>query len=48
MCLHVDMQAGRVVPAAPEVLARLQPIAAAHAALPRPAGAGRHIGQRRR
>ncbi|MFN4159017.1 MAG: carnitine 3-dehydrogenase [Gemmobacter sp.] len=47
MLLHVDMGAGRTCPAAPEVLARLLPIAVAHSALPRPEGAGRHVGQRR-
>jgi carnitine 3-dehydrogenase len=41
MCLHVDMKAGKVCAAAPEVLARVRPIAEAHAALPRPADAGR-------
>lgn len=45
MCLHVDMAAGKTCPAAPEVLARLMPIAAAHAALPRPGTAGR-VGRR--
>jgi len=45
MLLHVDMKAGRTCPAAPAVLDRLRPIAAAHAALPRPEGAGRHVGQ---
>jgi carnitine 3-dehydrogenase len=45
MLLHVDMKAGRTSPAAPEVLARLMPIAKAHAALPRPAIAGRFVGQ---
>ncbi|MFN3643984.1 MAG: carnitine 3-dehydrogenase [Gemmobacter sp.] len=47
MLLHVDMKAGRACPAPRRVLDRLEPIAAAHAALPRPAGAGRHVGQRR-
>ncbi len=47
MLLHVDMEAGRACPAAPEVLARLMPIAEAHAALPRPPAAGRHVGQRK-
>ncbi len=47
MCLHVDMKAGKTCPAAPQVLARLHPIAAAHAALPRPEGVGRFVGQRR-
>ena len=44
MLLHVDMAAGRACPAAPEVLARLMPIAEAHKALPRPAAAGRFVG----
>ncbi len=48
MLLHVDMAAGRSCPAAPEVLARLMPIAAAHAGLPRPGPAGRFTGQGRR
>lgn len=47
MLLHVDIGAGRACPAAPEVLARLMPVAEAHAALPRPAAAGRHVGQRK-
>jgi carnitine 3-dehydrogenase len=47
MLLHVDMKAGRTCPAHPDVLARLLPIAKAHAALPRPASAGRHVGQRK-
>jgi carnitine 3-dehydrogenase len=47
MLLHVDMAAGRAAPADPAVLARLRPLAAAQAALPRPPGAGRHVGQPR-
>ncbi|MGH6946622.1 MAG: carnitine 3-dehydrogenase [Kiloniellales bacterium] len=47
MLLHVDTKAGRACPAAPAVLARLTRIAEAHARLPRPDGAGRHIGQKR-
>jgi carnitine 3-dehydrogenase len=47
MCLHVDMAAGKTCPASPEVLARLMPIAEAHKSLPRPEGAGRHVGQRK-
>jgi carnitine 3-dehydrogenase len=47
MLLHVDMTAGRACPAAPEVLARLKPIAEAHSALPWPDAAGRHVGQRK-
>ena len=45
--LHVDMAAGKACPAAPEVLARIQPIAHAHNALQRPETAGRHVGQRK-
>jgi carnitine 3-dehydrogenase len=47
MLLHVDMKAGKTCPAAPEVLAKLGPIAEAHKALARPEAAGRHVGQRR-
>ena len=47
MLLHVDMKAGRTCPAAPEVLAKLGPIAAAHTDMPRPEVAGRHVGQRK-
>ena len=46
MLLHVDMAAGKAVDPPPSIRARLDPIAAAHAALPRPAAAGRHVGQR--
>jgi len=44
--LHVDAKNGGVCPAAPEVLERLAPIVAAHASLPRPETAGRHVGYR--
>ncbi len=44
MLLHVDMKAGRACPAAPEVLARLAPLAAAHRGLAWPKEAGRSIG----
>ena len=47
MLLHVDMKAGRAAPAPQSIRARLDPIASAHAALPRPKSAGRHIGQGR-
>ena len=47
MCLHVDMKAGKACAAAPDVLARLLPIAAAHGGLPAPEGLGRFVGQRR-
>ncbi len=48
MLLHVDTRAGRTVPAEAPVLARLRRIAAAHAALPKPEGAGRAVGAPRR
>ncbi len=47
LCLHVDMKAGKTVPAAPEVWAKLKAIADAHAGLPLPEGAGRAVGQGR-
>jgi carnitine 3-dehydrogenase len=47
MCLHVDMKAGKTCAAAPEVLARLMPIATAHSVLARPDGVGQAIGTRR-
>ena len=46
MLLHVDMAAGRACAAPEAILARLRPILAAHAALPRPAAAGRRVGER--
>ena len=47
MLLHVDMKAGRACPAAPGVLESLFAIRDAHAALPRPASVGRHVGERK-
>ena len=47
MLLHVDMTAGKACPAPAAILDRLMPIAQAHAALPRPESAGRHVGQRK-
>jgi carnitine 3-dehydrogenase len=41
--LHVDTQASRAAPAEPQVLARVQRIAAAHRPLARPEGSGRSI-----
>jgi carnitine 3-dehydrogenase len=43
MLLHVDTAAGRAAPARADVLERLERIAAAHVALPRPPQAGRAI-----
>ncbi len=48
MYLHVDAKAGRAAPMLPEVRQRLDPIVAAHAALPRPENAGRAIAMKRR
>ena len=42
--LHVDTTAERVVPAPPEMVARIAAIAGPHAALDRPAQAGRFVG----
>jgi carnitine 3-dehydrogenase len=47
MLLHVDTAAQRACQAAPDVLAKVEEIKAAQAALPRPAQAGRAIGIRR-
>jgi len=47
MLLHVDTGAQRACRAAPDVLAKVEEIKAAQAALPRPAQAGRAIGIRR-
>ena len=43
MLLHVDRTAGRSTPAAPEILAALETIAAAQRELPWPEGAGSHV-----
>ena len=45
--LHVSLTARRVTPFPPELRTRVRAAAAAHAALPRPAWAGRHVGMRR-
>ncbi|TGD64503.1 carnitine 3-dehydrogenase [Tabrizicola sp. WMC-M-20] len=46
MLLHVDMGKGKTCAAPQTILDRLLPIAQAHATLPRPEAAGRHVGQR--
>ncbi len=43
MLLHVDRAAGKTAPAAAEVLAALEQIAAAQRDLPSPEGAGNHV-----
>jgi carnitine 3-dehydrogenase len=47
MFVHVDAASGKASPMAPEALAKLEAIRAAHAGLPRPPEAGRAIGMRR-
>ncbi|RFB83760.1 carnitine 3-dehydrogenase [Rhizobium leguminosarum bv. trifolii] len=47
MLLHVDSTAGKAVAAPAGVLDRVKAIAASHAELALPEGAGRHVGQRR-
>ncbi len=47
LCLHVDMKAGKTMPAASEVWAKLEGVAKAHAGLPLPEGAGRAVGQKK-
>lgn len=42
--IHVDLRLRRSAPFAPEVYRRLAAVAAAHAALPPPAGLGRRVG----
>ncbi|NSY19260.1 carnitine 3-dehydrogenase [Neorhizobium sp. AL 9.2.2] len=46
LMLHVDSSAGKSVVAPPEVMAKLAPIAQAHAKLTFPDGAGRSVGQK--
>ena len=48
MLLHVDMTRGKACAAPEAILARLRPVATAHADLPRPEAVGRHVGQARR
>jgi carnitine 3-dehydrogenase len=47
MYLHVNRESGRVCEASTAVAANAKAIAAAHAALPRPAATGRFVGQRK-
>ena len=43
LTLHVDMSVRKVAPFPPDIMARLQEMTAAHAAIPRPEGLGRSI-----
>jgi acyl-CoA thioester hydrolase len=45
--LHVDLRERRVCPFPPELKARVDAAAAAHAHLPRPEWVGRHVGMKR-
>jgi carnitine 3-dehydrogenase len=45
--LHVNRKSGRAADAGGDIAANAVAIAAAHSALPRPAAAGRHVGQRK-
>ncbi|MBV9564503.1 MAG: thioesterase family protein [Bradyrhizobium sp.] len=47
MTLHIDMTARRAAPFPPDIRARIDKIAEAHAAVPRPDGIGRSIGMPR-
>ena len=47
LLLHVDTRAGKTAPMAEPLASRVEAVARAQAALPRPEGAGRHVGQPR-
>jgi acyl-CoA thioester hydrolase len=44
MTLHIDMTARKTAPFPPDIRARIEEIARAHAAVPRPDGIGRSVG----
>jgi acyl-CoA thioester hydrolase len=48
LSLHIDMSGPKVAPFPPDVLAKVEAMRAAHAALPMPERAGRSIGIRRK
>lgn len=48
LSLHVDMAGPNVAPFPPDVLAKVEAMAAKHASLPRPAQAGKSIGIKRK
>ncbi|MBL8575883.1 MAG: thioesterase family protein [Mesorhizobium sp.] len=48
LTLHVDMAGPKVAPFPPDILANMEAMQAAHAALPRPERAGRSIGIKRK
>src|SRR5262249_23080676 len=47
LMLHVASAEGKVVPPQADVLAKFETLAKAHADLPLPDGAGRHVGQKK-
>ena len=47
LTLHIDQSGPKVAPFPPQIMARVETMARAHARLPRPDGAGRKIGIRR-
>jgi acyl-CoA thioester hydrolase len=48
LALHVDMDKGKTAPFPVETMRRLMQMKAAHARLPRPEVAGRHVGMKKR
>src|ERR1700716_3485691 len=44
MTIHIDMAARKTAPFPPDIRARIEPLANAHAAAPRPDGVGRKVG----
>ncbi len=44
MTMHIDMAARKVAPFPPDIRARIDAVAKAHAAIPRPDGLGRRVG----
>lgn len=47
LMLHVSSAEGKAVPPLPAVMEKFRPLADAHADLPLPEGAGRHVGQKK-
>jgi acyl-CoA thioester hydrolase len=43
MTIHVDMNARKTAPFPPDIRARIEAVASAHAAVPRPEGVGRKV-----
>jgi len=44
MIIHIDMAARKTAPFPPDILARIEAVAKAHAAITRPEGIGRSVG----